>query len=104
MNRKLQKFVVYTLWVLLALYVSFMLYKIVQPNPAEYTAPLVETKEVVKQEVNNISEAQRQLDEAKKLLEEEENKLLAEIKEREGRLEEIRKVRLSFSQAPKQVE
>jgi hypothetical protein len=79
-------------------------YALIHREPVEYVAPTTEIKQVIKQEVNNISEAQKQLDEAKKLLEEEENKILAEIKEREGRLEEIRKVRLSFSQAPKQVE
>lgn len=66
-----------------------------------YTSP--EPEPVVEEEpapVDNVSEAQKQLDEAKRLLAEEESKLLAEIKEREDRLEEIREVRLSFSQAP----
>lgn len=65
-----------------------------------YTSP--EPEPVVEEPapVDNVSEAQKQLDEAKRLLAEEESKLLAEIKEREDRLEEIREVRLSFSQAP----
>jgi len=72
-------------------------------KPVEYVAPTVETPvEVIKKD--SVSEAQRQLDEAKKLLDEEETKILAEIKEKEARLEEIRKVRLSFSQAPSQQE
>ena len=56
----------------------------------------------VEVEVNNISEAQKQLNEAKRLLAEEEDKILAEIAERETRLEEIRAVRLSFTEAPAQ--
>lgn len=71
-----------------------------------YTAPEQEvatsTPEVI--ELDNVSEAQKQLNEAKKLLDEEEAKILAEIADRETRLEEIREVRLSFSQAPKPVQ
>lgn len=69
-------------------------------EPIEYVAPVVE--EVV--QTDNVTEAQRQLNEAKKLLDEEEQKILTEIKDKETRLEEIRKVRLSFSQAPSPVE
>lgn len=72
-------------------------------EPVEYIAPAQE--EIITQvELNKIAEAQKQLDEAKRLLDEEEDTLLAEIAERETRLEEIRKVRLSFSQAPSQQE
>lgn len=71
-----------------------------------YVAPEREiatsTPEVI--ELDNVSEAQKQLNEAKKLLDEEEAKILAEIADRETRLEEIREVRLSFSQAPKPVQ
>lgn len=65
----------------------------------EYEAPT--TEEVMP--TDNVSEAQKQLNEAKRLLAEEEETLLSEIDEREARLEEIRSVRLSFSQAPEQV-
>lgn len=70
-----------------------------------YIAPervATSTPEVI--ELDNVSEAQKQLNEAKKLLDEEETKILAEIADRETRLEEIREVRLSFSQAPKPVQ
>lgn len=71
-----------------------------------YVAPervvATSTPEVI--ELDNVSEAQKQLNEAKKLLDEEEAKILAEIADRETRLEEIREVRLSFSQAPKPVQ
>lgn len=73
-------------------------------KPKSYTAtPQVEAPKQVIQK-DNVSEAQRQLNEAKKLLDDEEKSILAEIKAKEERIEEIRKVRLSFSQAPKQVE
>ncbi len=66
-----------------------------QPEPA----PVVEEVPL-----DQVSEAQKQLNEAKRLLDAEEAKILAEIKEKEARLEEIREVRLSFSQAPKPVQ
>lgn len=69
-------------------------------EPTEYVAPVQVATSTV--EINNISEAQKQLNEAKRLLNEEEQKILGEIAERETRLEEIREVRLSFSQAPDQ--
>jgi uncharacterized protein HemX len=70
-------------------------------NTTEYVyqaepAPVVEEVKPVDQ----VSEAQKQLNEAKRLLDSEETKILAEITEKEARLEEIREVRLSFSQAP----
>jgi len=79
--------------------VAGLVYRINMQEPIEYVAPVQE--EIITQvELNKIAEAQKQLDEAKRLLDEEEDTLLAEIAERETRLEEIRKVRLSFSQAP----
>jgi len=54
--------------------------------------------------VDSVLEAQKQLDEAKYLLNTEEAKILSEIDEKEARLEEIRAVRLSFSQAPGQLQ
>lgn len=72
-----------------------------------YVAPekvvATSTPEVVV-ELDNVSEAQKQLNEAKKLLDEEEATIQEDIKKSEARLEEIRKVRLSFSQAPKQAQ
>lgn len=53
---------------------------------------------------DNVSEAQKALDEAKKILDAEENTIKEDIKKSEARLEEIRQVRLSFSQAPTPVE
>jgi hypothetical protein len=64
-----------------------------------YVAP--EPEPVVEEApTDNVSEAQKQLNEAKRLLDNEEKMLLAEIQEKESRIEEIRQVRLSFSQAP----
>lgn len=57
---------------------------------------------VVVVELSNVEKAKEQLDQAKKLLDDEENMILAEIDAREARLEEIREVRMSFSQAPNQ--
>ena len=72
-------------------------------EPVEYVAPVQE--EIITQvELNKIAEAKKQLDEAKRLLDEEEQTILNEIAERETRLEEIRKVRLSFSQAPERAQ
>lgn len=74
----------------------------------EYVAPEVVTQVTAAVlptvEKSNIDKAQEQLNEAKRLLDEEEKLILAEIDEREKRLEEIREVRLSFSQAPDQAE
>lgn len=73
-------------------------------EPVKYEAvPQVEAPKQVIQK-DNVSEAQRQLNEAKKLLDDEEKSILAEIKAKEARIEEIRKVRLSFSQAPELVQ
>ena len=81
--------------------IAGLAYTLSTQEPVEYVAPVqVETEGVTQVELNKIAEAQRQLDEAKRLLDEEEDALLAEIAEKELRLEEIRKVRLSFSQAP----
>lgn len=55
-------------------------------------------------QMDQILEAQKQLDEAKKILDLEENGIKEDIKKSEARLEEIRQVRLSFSQAPGQVQ
>ena len=65
--------------------------------------PTIEINKEVIVEKNNVTEAQKQIEEANKLLNEEEAKLLAEKAVIETKLEDIRKVRLSFSQAPKQV-
>ncbi len=63
------------------------------------------TPDVVEvQPTDNVSEAQKQLDEAKKILDAEETTIKEDIKKSEARLEEIRQVRLSFSQAPTPVE
>ena len=67
----------------------------------EYSAPEPVIEMVVP--VDNVSEAQKQLNEAKRLLDAEEQSILLEIAEKENRLEGIREVRLSFSQAPGQV-
>lgn len=72
---------------------------VLKQEPVEYIAPAAPAVEEP-EPVDNVSEAQKQLDEAKRLLAEEEEKLLAEIATKEARLEEIREVRLSFSQAP----
>ena len=74
-----------------------------QSKRVEVVNVQVEPKQEVV-EKNNVSEAQRQLEEANRLLNEEEAKLLAEKSEIEKKLEDIRKVRMSFSQAPKQVQ
>ena len=68
---------------------------------APEAAPVVEE---VAAPVDSVLEAQKQLDEAKFLLDTEEAKILSEIAAKESRLEEIRKVRLSFSQAPGQLQ
>lgn len=71
----------------------------------EYTKPVAPVIEEVEEvQIDNVSEAQKQLNEAKRLLNDEETKILSEIATREDRLEEIREVRLSFSQAPGQVQ
>lgn len=64
--------------------------------------PTVTEVAVVPVDINKVQEAKTKLEAAKKLLNEEESTLLAEVKERETRLEEIRAVRLSFSPAPDQ--
>lgn len=56
----------------------------------------------VEVELDNVSEAQKQLNEAKSLLDEEDALIAKEIETLEARREEIRAVRLSFSQAPAQ--
>lgn len=68
-------------------------------RPVEPTQVIEEVKPL-----DHVSEAQKQLNEAKRLLDAEEAKILAEIEEKEARLEEIREVRLSFSQAPEPVQ
>lgn len=102
-------------------------------NYVAVNTPNTEVKQVEK--LDTVSEAQKQLDQAKKMLDDEDTKLKAEVEsiktesetkvsdkevkhkaeiesieaeakakvaEKELRLEEIRKVRLGFSQAPEQ--
>jgi peptidoglycan hydrolase CwlO-like protein len=71
-------------------------------STTEYVAQPAPVTEVVP--TDNVSEAQKQLDEAKKILDAEETEIKEDIKKSEARLEEIRQVRLSFSQAPGQVQ
>lgn len=71
-----------------------------RPEEVSYVQPTIATSTIEVVEVDNVTEAQRQLNEAKKLLDTEEQNILSEIATKETRLEEIRKVRLSFSQAP----
>jgi len=74
-----------------------------QEKSVEYVAPItVVTTPII--EIDNVSEAQKQINEANRLLNEEEKELLTQKADIEAKLENIRKVRLSFSQAPKQVE
>jgi len=72
-----------------------------QEKQVEYVAPVTATIQTV---IDNVSEAQKQINEANRLLNEEEKELLTQKADIETKLENIRKVRLSFSQAPKQVE
>lgn len=70
----------------------------------EYQAPEV-VEEIVSAPVvekSNVEKAREQLEEAKRLLNDEESLILAEIDAREDRLEEIREIRLSFTEAPNQ--
>ena len=97
----------------ISLFLAGLAYTLQKQEPIEYVAPKIEApQEIIKQD--SVSEAQKQLDEAKRLLDEEDAKLRTEITaieqeakvkvaEKELRLEEIRKVRLSFSQAPEPV-
>lgn len=71
-----------------------------RPYTNESVSPETQSVVVEPTPTDNVSEAQKQLDEAKKLLDAEEQKILEEIKEKEDRLEKIRQTRLSFSQAP----
>lgn len=71
-------------------------------GPTVYEAPKVEVATSTPIELSKVEEAQAKLDAAKVLLDEEEKTILAEIATNELRLEDIRKVRLSFSQAPNQ--
>jgi len=73
-----------------------------QEKQVEYVAPVTAIQTVI--EIDNVSEAQKQINEANRLLNEEEKELLTQKADIETKLENIRKVRLSFSQAPKQVE
>jgi len=103
-----------------------VLYVLDNAGTIEVQNPVQTATSTVEVETDNVSEAQKQLNEAKRLLDEEEKTKLAEIaeieanaaatiaeieakkesdiSEREARLEEIRAVRLSFSQAPAQAE
>jgi len=91
---------------ILVLVVAAAVYALINFGITEtYTAPeAAPVVEEVAAPVDSVLEAQKQLDEAKYLLNTEEAKILSEIDEKEARLEEIRAVRLSFSQAPGQLQ